>query len=76
MTYCRDIEKLVRIDWTCVGLYSREGDGQITPSGVSKTEIRHAIGRWRGTINFSYIFHANLDSDADISWRRGEVHFL
>jgi hypothetical protein len=45
MTYCPDIGKLVRIDETCVCLYTREGDGQITPSGVSKTEIRNAIGR-------------------------------
>jgi hypothetical protein len=45
MTYCPDIGKLVRIDGTCVGLCTRERNGKITTSGVSKTEIRNAIAR-------------------------------
>lgn len=44
MTYCPDIGKLVRIDATCVW-ETREGDRQIIQNGVSKTEIRNAIGR-------------------------------
>jgi len=68
MIYCPDTKKLVRIDGTSA--YERERDCQITPSGVSKTVITLAIGRWRNTINFCYIFHAKLDSDVDILCRR------
>ena len=41
MIYCPDIEKLVRIDGTST--YAREGDCQITPSGVSKTVITQPL---------------------------------
>jgi len=64
MIYCPDIEKLFRIDGTPT--YAREGDYKITRSGVSKTVITRAIGRWRNTFIICYIFHAKLDSDVDM----------
>jgi hypothetical protein len=41
MIYCPDIEKLVRIDGKST--YAHEGDCQINPNGVSKTEITQPL---------------------------------